>query len=233
MTVTRCPSWMPSSLEVSYESGDGVVIQVADGNEAAKAAFTRANGVGSGPASWSADGRYVAYAAGDPAGGEGGIWYREIDSAGSLSEPISYLRTPFSEMQQQISPDGRYLAYRSGESGRAEVYVRPFPEGSGKWQVSTNGGVDPRWAVDGTELFYREATTLMVVGVSTSGAFTIGRSQRLFASNVQQQGDAIHKYDVFPDGQRFLMIDRGTNATQDTVRIVENWDEPFRDRQRY
>ena len=207
-----------------------MVVQVADGSEAAKAAFTRENGVGSGSASWSADGRYVAYAAADPAGGEGGIWYREIDSGGSLSEPISYLRTPFAESAPQVSPDGSYLAYRSNESGRFEVYVRPFPEGSGKWQVSTNGGSDPRWAVDGTELFYREATTLMVVGVSTSGAFTVGRSQRLFGANVLQQGGAIPKYDVFPDGQRFLMIDRGTNATQDTVRIVENWDEPFRGR---
>ena len=189
------------------------------------------NGVGSGSASWSPDGRYVAYAAADPAGGEGGIWYREIDSAGSLSEPISYLRTPFSEMQQQVSPDGRYLAYRSNESGRQEVYVRPFPEGSGKWQVSTNGGVGPRWAVDGTELFYSEGTTLMAVDVSTSGTFTVGRPQRLFESNNLQQGGLAHSYDVFPDGQRFLMINRDTDAAQDTVRIVENWDEPFRERE--
>ncbi|MDA1234148.1 MAG: protein kinase [Acidobacteria bacterium] len=225
------PTWMPSSLEVSYQSADGVVVHVADGSQAAKAALTRANGVGSGPVSWSADGRYVAYAAADPAGGEGGIWYREIGSGGSLSEPISYLRTPFSEDQPQISPDRRYLAYRSNESGRPEVYVRPFPEGSGKWQVSTNGGVDPRWAVDGRELFYSEGTTLMAVDVSTSGTFTVERPQRLFESNSLQQGGPTHRYDVFPDGQRFLMIDRDTDAAQDTIRIVENWDEPFRDRE--
>ncbi len=224
------PAWMPSSLEVSYQSADGVVVQIADGSEAAKVAFEREDGAGSGSASWSTDGRYVAYAAADPAGGEGGIWYRQIDSGGSLSEPISYLRTQSSEIQQQVSPDGRYLAYRSNESGRDEVYVRPFPEGSGKWQVSANGGSDPRWADDGTELFYSEASALMVVDVSTSGTFTVGRSQRLFASNGLQKSGAIHQYDEFPDAQRFLMIDRDTDAAQDAVRIVENWDEPFRNR---
>lgn len=223
------PSWMPSGLEVSYESGDGVVIQLADGSEAAKAAFARVNGMGSGSPSWSADGRYVAYAAADPAGGEGGIWYREIDAGGSLSEPISYLRTPFSENQPQVSPDGRYLVYRSNESGRPEVYVRQFPEGAGKWQVSTNGGANPLWAADGTELFYSEGTTLMAVDVSTSGTFTVGQPQRLFDSNSLLQVGAARSYDVFPDGQRFSMIDRNLDASLSAVRIVENWDEPFRD----
>ena len=70
----------------------------------------------------------------------------------------------------------------------------------------------------------------MAADVSTSGTFAVGRPQRLFESNNLQQGGATHRYDVFPDGQRFLMIDRDTDAAQDTVRIVENWDEPFRDR---
>lgn len=223
------PSWLPSSVEVSYAFGDGVAVQVADGSQEARQEFTRTNGGGSGPASWSADGRYVAYAGADPAGGEGGIWYREIGPDGSLSEPISYLRTPHSEGQPQISPDGRYLAHRSDESGRQEVYVRSFPEGAGKWQVSMNGGVAPRWAANGSEIFYWSGAGLMAADVSTAGTFTFGRRQLLFeAINLQAPGIAPN-YDVFPDGQRFLTIDRDAGGTQERVRIVENWDEPFRD----
>jgi hypothetical protein len=100
------------------------------------------------------------------------------------------------------------------------------------WRVSTNGGGDPRWAVDGTELFYSVGTTLMAVDVSTSGTFTVGRPQRLFESNNLQLGGVGHRYDVFPDGKRFLMINRDTDAAQGTVRIVQNWYEEFRDRER-
>ena len=147
-----------------------------------------------------------------------------------LSEPLSYLRTPFQETMSQISPNSRYVAYRSNESGRQEIYVRPFPEGSAKWQVSTNGGHAPRWAANGTELFYREETTLMAVAVSTSGAFTFGRPQRLFETPSLAELFNIHPYDVLPDGKRFLMIDRDANAAAPTVRIVENWAAAIRDR---
>jgi serine/threonine-protein kinase len=173
------------------------------------------------------DGRYVSYSGADPTGGEGGIWYREISPGGALSEPITYLRTPFQETMSQISPNSRYLAYRSNESGRQEIYVRPFPEGSGKWQVSTNGGHAPRWAANGTELFYHEGTTLMAVDVSTSGTFTSGRPQRLFETPNLGESFQIHPYDVFPDGKRFLMIDRDTSAAANAVRIVENWVAPI------
>jgi serine/threonine-protein kinase len=224
------PSWLASGLEVSYETGTGVSVQVADGSQAAKAAIARTDGAGGGSASWSLDGRYVSYSGADPTGGEGGIWYREISPGGALSEPITYLRTPFQETMSQISPNSRYLAYRSNESGRQEIYVRPFPEGSGKWQVSTNGGHAPRWAANGTELFYHEGTTLMAVDVSTSGTFTSGRPQRLFETPNLGESFQIHPYDVFPDGKRFLMIDRDTSAAANAVRIVENWVAPIRAR---
>lgn len=217
------PSWMASGVEVSYETGTGVAAQVADGSRPAKAVIPRTDGVGAGAASWSLDGRYVCYSATDPAGGEGGIWYREVGPGGVLSEPVTYLRTPFQETMSQISPNSRYLAYRSNESGRQEIYVRPFPEGSAKWQVSTNGGHAPRWAADGTELFYREETALMAVRISTSGTFTSGRPQRLYETPNVAELFNIHPYDVFPDGKRFVMIARDASAATPTVRIVENW----------
>ena len=223
------PAWLASGQEVSFETGRGVSVQVADGSQAAKMAIPRTDGGGSGAASWSLDGRYVSYSGSDPTGGEGGIWYREIGPGGELSEPRDFLRTPFQEYMSQISPNGRYAAYRSNEAGRAEIYVRPFPEGSGKWQVSTNDGRAPRWAADGTRLFYTEGSALMAVDVSTSGTFTAGRPQRLFDTPNLLGGFQIHNYDVLPDGQRFVMIDR-PDAGRHTVRIIENWDAPLRAR---
>jgi serine/threonine-protein kinase len=181
---------------------------------------------------WSSDDRYLAYAAGDPAGGEGGIWYRERRPDGSLSEPVSFLRTPANERRTTFSPDHRYLSYSSDESGRNEVYVRPFPGGPGKWQVSTNGGDWPRWSADGKEIFYVEGPAIMAVSVSTSGNFTVGLPQQLFESSEFRSGQAASIYDVFPDGQRFVTIaPAGNGHAPKSVRIVQNWYEEFRDRE--
>ncbi|MBI3472582.1 MAG: PD40 domain-containing protein [Candidatus Solibacter usitatus] len=78
--------------------------------------------------------------------------------------------TPFSESQGQLSPDGRWVAYRSNESGKPEVYVQPFPPSGGKWQISTAGGHEPRWRRDGKELFYTLGQKIRAVPVKTEGA---------------------------------------------------------------
>jgi len=230
----RHPAWLASGRELSYTlDPTGLAAQVADGSVEAKVLLET-------PArlfffDWSFDDRFLAYVAGDPAGGEGGIWYRERAADGSLSEPVSFLRTPSTERMPRFSPNGRYLAYRSDESGRPEVYVRPFPQGAGKWQVSTNGGSQPRWAADGTELFYVVGSTLMAVSVSAEDSFTLERPQRLFESTDLLSPQFSTRYDVFRDGQRFLTIapaaDVAGDAAPKSVRIVENWYEEFRDRE--
>ena len=216
------PTWLPSGREVAFPTRGGkVMIQTADGSVAAFVAY-EANST----PSFSRDGRYVAYNAQDPSGGEGGIWYREIAADGSFSEPISWLRTPDDEQQPRISPNGEYLAYQSNESGRFDIYVRPFAEGPGKWLVSTNGGRQPSWSADGKELFYTEGPALMAVPVETAGMFTAGTPERLFEA-LETTGNIA--YDVFPDGQRFITIRR--EGARDAIRIVENWAAPFRDRE--
>ncbi len=85
-----------------------------------------------------------------------------------------FLQTPFNEHSAKFSPQGRFVAYVSDQSGQNQVYVRPFPEGEGQWQVSTKGGVQPRWSRDGKELFYVEGYTLMAVEVNTVPIFTTG-----------------------------------------------------------
>jgi serine/threonine-protein kinase len=126
------------------------------------------------------------------------------------------------------------VAYVSNESGRPEVYVRPFPSGDGRWQASPNGGAQPRWRSDGKELFYVEnRNTMMAVPVSTGQGLTLGQPQRLFES-----ADLIFRnlpwpqYDVSADGQRFLTSTPVQEDTPPTIRIVQNWHEEFRDRER-
>ena len=97
-------------------------------------------------------------------------------------KPQPYLKTEFNESQGQFSPDGRFIAYRSDASGRDEIYVQPFPTASsGKWTVSTGGGIAPRWSGDGKELFYISADSkMMAVEVSTNPVFKAGIPKALF-----------------------------------------------------
>ncbi len=128
------------------------------------------------------------------------------------------------------SPDGRLLAYISDESGRREIYLRRFPDGSDKRQVSVDGGTQPVWRPDGGELFYVEGATLMAVTVSTAGALTLGLPQALFESEDLRSNTRHPEYDVSPDGEQFLTIepDEDQEGGGSVIRVVENWYEPFR-----
>ncbi len=214
------PMWSASGQQVLYFLAQDWLIQAADGSSEATVWLASPGGAATG--SFSADGRYVTYSGPNPAGGDGGIWYRTIAPDGSFSEPIPWLLTPAAEQMARISPDGKYAAYQSDESGRFEIYVRPFPEGSGKWLVSNNGGTLPYWSADGNELFYREDRAIVAVRVSMGNEPTFGQPQQLF-----ELPAPIGNYAAFPDGQRFLMF-RPDISQGNTVRIVENWGAPFR-----
>ena len=138
----------------------------------------------------------------------------------------------------EISPDGQWLAYQSIESGRSEVYVRPFPSGSGKWPVSISGGTYPRWRRDGKELFYVNninvfsGSPLMVVSIQTSGStFRAGIPQALFdtqlLAGLRHPGGPANSFAVAPDGQRFLLLrpvsGSAREPTPSTITVVLNW----------
>lgn len=137
----------------------------------------------------------------------------------------------------EISPDGRYLAYGSDESGRAEVYVRPFPQvNGGRWQISMTGGARPAWARSGRELFYIDASMALIrVPVRTAGAtFTMGNPAKVFDATYAEPNPSRH-YDVSPDGQRFLMLKNiatNPNATPASMVVVQNWFEELKTRVR-
>ena len=155
-------------------------------------------------------------------------------SSQSPVEPLA--ETLFDGAWPDFSPNGRYLAYQSDESGRSEVYVRPFPHvDSGRWQISTAGGTRPAWARSGRELFYLDASnTLTAVPVQTSGStFSAGKPAKVFDTKYAEPNPSRH-YDVSADGQRFLMLKDSAagdpNATPASMVVVEHWFEELKQR---
>ena len=139
-------------------------------------------------------------------------------------KPVPFLKTPFAETLPVLSPDGRLLAYQSNESGRNEVYVQTFPEAGGKWQISSSGGVEPKWSADGKQLFYRALDQkLMAVDVSSQGGFSAGVPQTLFQGRFDITRPARDRYRPAADGKRFLLLaPLGREAMTPTI-VVLNW----------
>jgi len=146
------------------------------------------------------------------------------------------VRTPAIERNGEISPDGRWLAYQSDESGQSEIYVRPFPAvDSGRWQISTTGGTRPLWSRNGRELFYLSPmdSSLMNVAVEPGPTWAAGAPAKLLERPVPYMATyAGRTYDVSAGGQRFLMPDYVTppnsNAGPTSLVVVQNWFEELR-----
>ncbi len=143
-------------------------------------------------------------------------------------KPWPFLNSTFYESGGTYSPDGHWVAYHSDESGRVEIYVRPFPGPGGQWQVSTAGGKDPRWRPDGKELYYiAPDSRLMAAPIASSGtALQPGLPTALFQPRIAGGGGRLsgtrQQYDVAPDG-RFLInvsVDEGTAAP---ITVITNW----------
>ena len=131
------------------------------------------------------------------------------------------VQTEFNELAPMISPDGRWLTYQSDASGRMEIYLRTFPNGGRAWQVSIEGGVQPRWNPNGQELFYRQGDKLMAVDVATDGELALGAPRALFEHPAPESA-----YDVGPDGEWFLLVDASQSrvAPRELI-LVQNWVE--------
>ena len=151
------------------------------------------------------------------------LWYlRREDDDSFSSHP--YIKTQFREYGAKFSPNGRYVAYCSNETGRYEVYVRSFPDGERKWQVSSNRGGQPRWTRDGRELLYVEGNTLISVSVTTGGTFTVGPAQKLFRHPSLR--DITPDYEISADG-RILLPEPVGEHRQRSIHLVENWFAEF------
>ncbi len=134
-------------------------------------------------------------------------------------------QSQFNETHGTISPDGHWIAYESDESGRYEIYVRPFPNvEEGKWQISSDGATEPVWAPRGQELFYRNGEAMIVVGIKTEPTFTAGSPVVLFTGRYNRA--VVVNYDISPDGLRFLMIREEEGPAQ--INVVLNWFEELK-----
>ncbi len=181
---------------------------------------------------WSPDGQWIVFRT-----GSGGINTRDLWAIrpGVDSVPRPVATSQYDEFSPALSPDGRWLAYVSTESGRREVYVRPFPDAErARWQVSVEGGSQPLWSPTGSELFYRTPRgEMMAVSVAPGAAFAPQEPTVLFLmATVRVFGSDYHQaYDVARDGRRFLMITTPDEREGEVV-LVLNWQREVEERLR-
>jgi serine/threonine-protein kinase len=200
------PIWTPDGKMVTHASefeGGGPRLSQTPANGSGSTVSLTPNqptlvGFGANePASWSPDGETLIFNKSFT------IWTLDL---GGDSKAQPYFESPFHEAAPRLSPDGRWLAYHSDESGRDEVYVRSFPVPDQKFQISTEGGAWPVWNRNGRELFYRIGNEMMVVDITHQPAFAASVPRVLFKGSYEYTWGEVPNYDVSPDGRRFLMI---------------------------
>jgi Tol biopolymer transport system component len=224
-----CPIWTPDNSEIVF--GGSLVIRrkAADGSGGAEVSSVNMSGWRYlWPYARTPDGKVLvarAISSEEPSRGMD-IVAIHLERDGEV-EPL--LVSDDDEHFAALSPDGKWLAYVSDELGRDDVFVTGFPPGlEGKWQVSTEGGLEPVWAPDGTAIYYRDGASLVAVSVETEGGFSLGRAQPLF-EDVYVPRPSSRNYDIHADGKQFLMIKRSEEELPTSgLIVVENWFEELK-----
>jgi Tol biopolymer transport system component len=243
----QSPIWSPDGTRIAFSSRRnnkwGIYTKLADGT-GTEDLITESDAVKE-PMSWSPDGKILVYA---QTGQSGDVW--AVPLTGD-KKPFPLLQSRFNERFPQVSPDGKWLAYASDETQRDEIYVKPFPDGPGKWQVSVDGGLLPRWRHDSKELYFFSVPNFLAAEIHVTGSsLQAGVPQALFAvgsnPNAATGHNSYASYAVSSDGRNFLIsqlgvggpaasggladqiatvVDRGgaTAAAPNTVTVVLNW----------
>jgi eukaryotic-like serine/threonine-protein kinase len=229
--ASHWPLWTPDGRRLTYRSwktGTMTMWWMPADRSGEPEILTRIGSMQS-PESWAPDGRTLAFTQMDDPESGSDIYALSIDGNRT---PRALIRTKFSEGSPKFSPDGRWLAYSSNESGRPEVYATEFPGPGRKIHVSTDGGTDPVWRRDGKELYYRNGDQMMAVVVSAGAADVFARPSLLWehhylagvGSSCGMSGPTSANYDVSANGDRFLMIEDKTDTLQcRLLHVVTNW----------
>jgi eukaryotic-like serine/threonine-protein kinase len=213
------PVWTPDSARVTFASSRGPKRETrwraADGSTPEEVLFEtpRHHHL----AGWTPDGQTLITEESSGSGWD--FWTNGLADRTSTA----LIQNGFFHAGAAISPNGRWLAYSSNEGGPLQVYVQAYPGPGGRFQVSNDGGAEPRWARDGRTLYYRQAQRMMAVPVETEGLFSAGPSRTLFEGDYTRIGWNQANYDVAPDGKSFLMIKGSVQGGPREIGIIGNW----------
>ena len=217
------PVWTPDGKRVAFQSNRAGPLNLfwkpADGSGPEQRLTTGEHA--DNPSSWSPDGQLLAYHKVHPETGRD-LWVVPTDGD---RQPRLVLAGQANEGTPAFSPNGSWLAYTSDESGRSEIYVRPFPEPGGKWQVSSDGGTEPVWARSGRELFFWSGDRMMAAPVAGDREFSAGKPMPLFEGRYERPF-ARANYDVTPDGRYFVMVKgTGQESRASQLNVLLGWAE--------
>jgi Tol biopolymer transport system component len=215
------PLWTHDGTRVVFKGkGNHLFWQSADGGGAAEPLTSDARSSNDLPGNWSPDGQSLLFMETLPV--------RDLFVLSLKDRKAQPFDTgEVGASAPCFSPDGRWIAYTSNESGRTEVYVRPYPGPGGKWQISTDGGNEPLWNPKGRELFYRSGQKMMAVDYTERPEFAAGKPKMLFEGPYVPSPRSLSDYDVSPDGERFLML-KGAEQRPGEISVVLNWTEALK-----
>src|SRR5271165_2155431 len=231
------PIWSPDGQYLTYSYSGGAHLGVgesiyrvrADGS-GGEQQLTPNDPLSSYPASWSPDGKVLAF---DRTSQKGGgccdMWTLRLGDNGQPEPPERFRDdtrvTAVSLPDPQFSPDGRWIAFSSADSGASQIYVVPFPGSGGKWQISTDGGAEPRWSKNGHELFFLHNAAVLAVSYAVQGnSFQAGIPKLLFESKIEMRAPYT-SFDTTPDGQHFVafQFEGGKTTPHPDPTVVLNW----------
>jgi eukaryotic-like serine/threonine-protein kinase len=238
--MSHNPVWSADGKRLAYRSwqAGGMTMWAMNADRSAAPERLDPKGTRQSPVSFSPDGKFLTF---DQKDGEtdDDAWILPI---GGVAEPRPIARTKSGEGGAKFSPDGRWVAYSSTESGKPEIYVQPFPGLGPKIQISNDGGTDPVWRRMGGELYYRAGNKLMMVSVDLRGTELRASAPKMLfeghyyegtGASCEMGGPSSANYDVTPDGQRFLMVRDPTDQVAGTqVVVVLNWAEELKAKER-